>query len=281
MSETNNYHFYKPLAGESGWAEQMNNNLDQIDNIIKSVSENITAHVNTGTGKHTAGQIAFGVGSNVETALNNLSSDKANTSHTHSASQVSYGSNSNVETMLSSLSSGKANTSHNHPDYALNSDLETISNTLDLLLPDLTEIEVSASIQNRSGGIRIINSTSPIIHISEWKILVEKNGSIVCELTSTSNHIMVSNASLEGVSSGDLLNITVKAVSGNSLKSKKYSHTYIYVNSDFEERLYRMEEQLTLGNFIDAFAQDADALQALANVLHSSNTLAQKVAELK
>ena len=30
----------------------------------------------------------------------------------------------------------------------------------------------------------------------------------------------------------------------------------------------------------ETFAQDADALQALANVLHSSNTLAQKVSEL-
>ena len=41
-----------------------------------------------------------------------------------------------------------------------------------------------------------------------------------------------------------------------------------------------IESQLTIGNIIDSFAQDADALQALANVLHSSNTLAQKVSEL-
>lgn len=281
MSETNNYHFYKPLAGESGWASQMNNNLDQLDNIIKSISDSLTGHTNNGTGKHSAGQISFGVGSSVETAINTLTSGKANAVHTHTANQISFGTNSNVENMINNLSAGKANNNHSHSDYALNSDLEVISNTLDLLLPDLAGVEVSANIQNRSGGIRIICSTNPVIYISEWKLIVEKNGSIVCELISTSNHILLSNPSLEGVVSGDLLNITVQAMSGNSIKAKRYSHTYVYTNSDFEERLIRMEEQLTLGNFIDAFAQDADALQALANVLHSSNTLAQKVAELK
>ncbi|MCD4829744.1 MAG: hypothetical protein K8R90_09990 [Candidatus Cloacimonetes bacterium] len=65
-----------------------------------------------------------------------------------------------------------------------------------------------------------------------------------------------------------------------SSKERTVQHTFYTTSLPLEERLNAIETQLTLGNIIDSFAQDEDALQALANVLHSSNTLAQKVSEL-
>jgi len=97
---------------------------------------------------------------------------------------------------------------------------------------------------------------------------------------SASNYIFFDTGILTNIADGDVLTIITTVYSGLSSKSKSYSHTYHQSNNTIIDRLNAIETQLTIGNIIDSFAQDADALQALANVLHSSNTLAQKVSEL-
>lgn len=250
MSLTQNYQFYKPSEGESGCAYQLNANLDSIDNLIKACNDSMSQHFNSTGTKHQSRNISYGEASNVENALNNLSSSKANTNHTHS-------------------------------NYATKDEFTVVQNTLNLLLPDLSGVTLSANIQNRFGGIRIIGSVNPSIHITQWSIRIEKNGSIVCETVNSANNIYINHSFLEGVENGDLLQIKVAIHSGTSTKQVSYNHTYYHQNTAFEQRLERLEQELTLGNFIDSFAQDQDALQALANVLHHSNTLAQKVAELQ
>ncbi|MCD4818319.1 MAG: hypothetical protein K8S23_06475, partial [Candidatus Cloacimonetes bacterium] len=167
-----------------------------------------------------------------------------------------------------------------HHISRIDSDILRIDNTLDLLLPDLTSVIISASIKNRPDGIRIICNTSPAINITNWILDITKNGNTVCETISSSSFIFINEEALIGVDNGDTLEITITALSGRTSKSRTYTHIFQHLNSHLEDRLSTVESQLTIGNIIDAFAQDSDALQALANVLHSSNTLAQKVAEL-
>jgi hypothetical protein len=151
---------------------------------------------------------------------------------------------------------------------------------LDLLLPDLSNVDITASIINRPGGVRIIGNTTPTINVTSWRIRILKNDIVVFESISGTSYVFVHEESLTGVDNDDFIDIEVTAISGESLKSISYSHQFQHINSNIEERLNTIETQLTIGNIIDSFAQDTDALQALANVLHSSNTLAQKVAEL-
>ena len=196
--------------------------------------------------------------------INHTHSNYANIHHTHLAENI---------IMPDSLDVA-------HHIAQINSDIDTINNTLDLLLPDLTSVTISAIITNENGGIRIICNTQPVINISHWAISVAKKGNIILEMTSSSNYIFIYESSLTGVEDSDVLDITITAYSGLSTKAVTYSHTFHHIDTDLENRLYNIETQLTIGNIIDAFAQDQDALQALANVLHSSNTLAQKIAEL-
>ncbi len=273
MAETNNYNLYKPQAGESGWAQALNNNLDVIDGQMKSNQDGISNHTGTGSNKHNADQIKTANGSNVESEIAALISGKADTVHTHNYSSPGHGHQAGDVLMPDSNGVG-------HHINRIDSDISSINNTLNLIIVDLTTVNLSAQISNRYGGIRVINYTSPVINISNWSVEVQKDGITLCEIYSSSNYIFIDGDLLTNVADGDVLTIITTASSGLSTKSKTYSHTFHETNNNIIERLNLIESQLTIGNIIDSFAQDADALQALANVLHSSNTLAQKVAEL-
>ena len=249
MAETINYNLYKPEAGESGWAQALNTNLDIIDGQIKSNQDGNSNHTGTGSNKHNADQIRTANGSNVESEI-------------------------------AALISGKANTNHTHTLYAAQNDMDQVLNTLDILAPDLTNLTLFVNTSNRNGGIRITFVFNSNIYFTQALIQVEKNGVEIASVISTANLIYINESELTGVEEGDQLNIIVTVISGLSSKGKTVSHIYNHTNNNIIERLNVIETQLTIGNIIDSFAQDADALQALANVLHSSNTLAQKVAEL-
>ncbi len=273
MAETTNYNLYKPQAGESGWAQALNNNLDVIDAQMKSNADGISNHTGTGSNKHNADQIKTANGSNVESEIAALISGKADVNHTHNYSAPGHGHLADDVMMPDSQDVG-------HHINSINTDIATINNTLNLIIVDLTTVNLSAQITNRYGGIRVINNTSPVINVSHWSLEVQKDGITLCEIYSSSNYIFIDGDLLTNVVDGDELTIITTAYSGLSSKSKTYLHIFHETNNNIIERLNLIESQLTIGNIIDSFAQDADALQALANVLHSSNTLAQKVSEL-
>ena len=274
MSETNNYKLYKPSSGESGWAQTLNSNFDIIDTQIKSSHDSITNHTGTGSNKHTASQVKTADGSDVESVLATLFSNKADTNHTHNYANYSHlhttdSVKNNQGTSLTSLLS------------QFDSRIGSIENTMEFLSPDLEKVKVSAFITNQASGIRIMCSVVPLINIHNWNIRIIKAGRTLAEVLSASSYIFIHEESLEGVEDGEILEIVVTAISGQSSQTTVYSHKFVYIHTPIEERLSNVEHKLTIGNIIDAFAQDSDALQALANVLHSSNTLAQKVAELR
>jgi len=273
MAETTNYSLYKPQAGESGWAQALNNNLDVIDAQMKSNQDGISNHTGTGSNKHNANQIKTANGSNVESEIAALISGKADVNHTHNYSSPSHGHLAEAVLMPDNQDIG-------HHINNINTDIATINSTLNLVIIDLTTVNLFAQITNRFGGIRVINNTSPVINVSHWSIEVQRGGVTICEIYSSSNYIFIDGDLLTNVNDGDELIVISTAYSGLSSKSKTYSHIFRETNNNVVERLNLIESQLTIGNIIDSFAQDADALQALANVLHSSNTLAQKVSEL-
>ncbi len=60
MTETTNYGLKKPAEGSSGWADDVNNNFDVIDNKMKAnegIGETLSEHLSGTPGKHTAEQI--------------------------------------------------------------------------------------------------------------------------------------------------------------------------------------------------------------------------------
>ncbi|MCD4829803.1 MAG: hypothetical protein K8R90_10285 [Candidatus Cloacimonetes bacterium] len=245
MPGTTNYNLYKPVAGESGWADEININFDVIDAQMMSNQNSITGHTGTGSNKHEASQIRTTDGSSVQTALN-----------------------------------GKADAAHSHAAYALQSGLEAVESTLDLLAPDLTLVNLFVEVVNRGGGIRIHFYTDTGIYFTQAVIQVEKDGAEVANIVTSSSVVFIPGSDLSGIEDADVLSIKVILYSGLSSKERTVHHTFHTTTLPLEERLNAIETQLTLGNIIDSFAQDEDALQALANVLHSSNTLAQKVSEL-
>ena len=283
MPETTNFNLYKPVAGESGWAAALNGNFDTIDALLYSHQTSIDGHTGTGSNKHNAEQIRTSDGSDVQSTL----ASKASLHHSHQAEDIILPDNNdighhvdNINDAILVLQNGKADATHEHAEYALQTALDTVENTLDLLLPDLGSVTLSVDVVNRSGGIRILFNTTPTVHFSQAEILIEKDGVEVHHETILSTYVFIDGSELSGVENGDVINISVTLYSGLSSKIKKVDHTYATTTSPLEERIETIETQLTLGNIIDAFAQDEDALQALANVLHSSNTLAQKVSEL-
>jgi len=283
MPETTNFSLYKPVAGESGWAAALNGNFDTIDALLYSHQTSIDGHTGTGSNKHNAEQIRTSDGSDVQSTL----AVKASLHHSHQAEDIILPDNNDIghhiddiNDTLVVLQNGKADIEHEHAEYALQTALDTVENTLDLLLPDLGSVTLSVDVVNRSGGIRILFNTTPTVHFTQADILIEKDGVEVHHETVLSTSVFIAGSELSGVEDGDVINISVTLYSGLSSKIKKVDHTYATTTSPLEERIETIEQQLTLGNIIDAFAQDEDALQALANVLHSSNTLAQKVSEL-
>ncbi|MCD4650644.1 MAG: hypothetical protein K8S56_02490 [Candidatus Cloacimonetes bacterium] len=245
MANTTNYNLYKPIEGESGWATIINSNFDVIDSQMKSNQDSITGH--TGTGKHK-----------------------------HEASQIRTSNGSDVQSILD----GKANLSHTHSIYALQSEMEIIGNTLDLLAPDLTSVNLFIEAVNRDGGLRIHFYTDVSVYFTQAVLQIDKGGSGVSGVTTSSNVVFIPGSDLSGVVDADVIGITVILYSGLSSIEQTINHTFYLTPLPLESRVNVIEQQLTLGNIIDSFAQDEDALQALANVLHSSNTLAQKISEL-
>ena len=256
MNQTTNYSLNKPTENSNGWADPINSNFDTIDQILKANADNISTHA------HSADQIASqGPANNVQDALDNLNTTKANANHAHTDYAVPIAS---LQSRVTSIEE----------------DLSTINNTLDLLVPNLDGVSISASIVNRPGGIRINVSSQPVIRISYIGIVVIFEGSIIFDALSSSSSFFIHENALN-IGNNTTVQIKILVFSGETSKSAIYSHTFQHVNSDFENMVIDYMQLLTIPNILNALAQDDDSLQAIANKLHSSNTLAYKIAFLQ
>ncbi len=222
-----------------------------------------------------------GWGEKFRVALNTLLamvSSKADSEHTHSGYAPI---NHNHDDEYSSIDHNHASIGVIEEDISDMSDrISEIKNTLDLLMPDLEGIEITSSISNRPGGLSISISTEPSIVVSSIMVAVMYNSYTVFSASSSSSFLYIPEAAL-GVPNGAQLHIKIMVFSGKSYRQAQYSHVFQHIDSDFETQVKNYMQTLTIQNIVNAFAQDTDALQSLANVLHSSNTLAHKIALLQ
>ena len=250
MAETTNYNLTKPAAGASGWAPDINTNMDVIDAQMKTNNNGVVNHTNSGTNKHKADQIQ---------------TDDA----------------SNVEAKLAALAAGKADAGHTHSIYALATEMEAVEGTLSLLAPNLNEETLNVSVQNRNGGLRISFGFSTNIFWNNAQITVENaDEEQLVTMVTGSSIAYIDGSDLTGVVEDDVLTVTVVVNSGFSSRTRVVSHTFKDTDNNIQNRLDALETTMTIANLIDSITQDSNALQAIANYVQSSNTLAQKVAEL-
>ncbi|MDD3501778.1 MAG: hypothetical protein RBS16_01875 [Candidatus Cloacimonadales bacterium] len=255
MSNTTNYNLTKPNEGSSGWANDLNSNFDTIDNVIKANETAVQSHLISNSAHNASSIKSNTIADNVQEALNILNSNKANANHTHNI----YITSSELEPMQT--------------------EINTIKNTLDQLSPDLDLVELSASISNKAGGISVSINTTPYVHLTACRVMIAFNGSYIYDSVNSSSFVFVpENAINHIVNHNDNIQIKVIIYSGYSMKERTYTHQFKHIYSDFEIKVNSYMQTLTISAIVNAFAQDVDALQSLANVLHSSNTLAQKIA---
>ncbi len=126
-------------GGANGWAAALNGNLDTIDALLYSHQTSIDGHTSTGSNKHNAEQIRTSDGSDVQSAL----AAKASLHHSHQAEDIILPDNNDIghhiddiNDALVVLQNGKADVAHEHAEYALQTALDTVENTLDLHCTD-------------------------------------------------------------------------------------------------------------------------------------------------
>jgi len=181
-----------------------------------------------------------------------------------------------LKTACNTLDTTKALINHTHIIYATTSDLsveqqriDALESLVNFMNPDLSEVSVAASVRNGGNGIQVAIAVTPSVYVRMFNVEVKKNGAIIHAVQSGSNNIFISES--VGFEDGDILEVRGQIICGQDTTkySEWYSHTY---NNAYPS--------LTVADVVAAFKNDESALQELANVLHDSNTLAQKVAEL-
>lgn len=177
--------------------------------------------------------------------------------------------------LLSDLA-GKSDSDHNHDEeYAALSDLtdlETRVDALEALMayidPDLTDVAVTLEGTNKINGISIKAITTPNVFLKNWLFEVKKDSVVIFSSYSASDTIFVSHD--YGFTQDDVLNIRVTANTNSDSKASAW----------YQLQYDNQGSEITNATIVAAFKTDDDAMQQLANDVHSSNTLAQKVAEL-
>ena len=253
-STTTNYNLFKPDPGASGVAEQLNSNLDTIDNTLKSLSDNKEPKIT----KKSAFNKDFGIGSD--------DVSRGNHGHTDYASKADFLALENTVGLIQSS-------------------ISAIQNTLNLMQPDLSSIAVNADINNRHGGIKISCMTEPAVCVRSWNVKIRTLGNLIYNADSNISTIFISRSMFESsLVDNTELAITITANSGSSTKDESFSHIYIRTQSDIDIAIANLENvvynELSMGNILDAVAQDVDTIQAHVNVLQHSNVLVQKLADL-
>jgi len=228
------------------------------------MSFTFTNNPTVGNDNGTWGTILNTILSELKAAANTLETavaGKAAASHNHDAAYAA------IDHAHSALESAISTLQDESTDYE--SRITALENLSGYLNPNLTTVEVSADISNLANGISIKISTNPDVYCRRYNVEIKKDGNIIFTGGGSADVIFISDS--YGFDDADLLQIRAQVISGES--SYKYSSWY-------DHTYQNQAAPITLQGIIDSFKQDNDAMQELANVVHSSNTLAQKVAEL-
>ncbi len=155
-----------------------------------------------------------------------------------------------------------------------------LEDIINMVLVDMDRVEISASIRNTNGGIRVSCFTNPPVPVQSWSVMLEWKGSIFYDVRSSSSESFINMGNYPEIPDGQLVNIMVAAISGTSIKKKDYSHTYNYVATSIDLRVKAVEHELAPQALMDRIAQDDNILNELVNKLQHSGTLVQRLSEV-
>ena len=182
-----------------------------------------------------------------------------------------------IKSQIITLDSGKSDSGHTHSSYALASNLTTlqdrvaaIENLLAYLEPDLTAVDVTSSPTSAANGISAPVVVNPSIYVREYRVEARlPGGAVFYSGNSGSSLLFVPQET--SFDTGDDVEIRVGIVAGTGAVKWSSWYTIYYSNT---------ASVMTVSEVVTAFKNDTAAIQELANALHDSNLLAQKIAEL-
>lgn len=260
----------KPQAGSSGWAEAMNQNLEDIETANNTNHNAIEGHLLPGEIKHNSDEIRYSPELTVTEKLNACLLKKT---------AITPGTKTKITYDANGLVTGGYNLSASDIPELPISKISGLSDIVNLVLVDLKAVSISARIINTNGGIRISCFTTPNVPVQSWKVIMAHNDTIFCEVTSSSNEIFINMDNFPEITTGLTLEVTVEAISGSSVNGIKYSHFYKYTETNIDLRITAVENNLSPSAIIDRLVQDENAMTEIANILQHSNTLIRKLDE--
>ena len=242
ITTTSNYALRKPAAGDVGVAGDLNWNLDTIDGLIKAINDYLAG---------------------IPDAL---------------ALKASAAEHQGLITIVDS----KADTIHEHAQYAGQTAFTELSEQVAAMIPDLNSVVISATITNNAGGLSISVSVSPSVTVSTFFIEILYNSAVVCNMGIMAGGVYVSREALAVLPDTAQIQVRITAMNVVSSRETTYNHNYVRTNAPWEGRIAEVQamiESLTVESIVTGFLNSDAAMTALANYVHSSNTLANKVAE--
>jgi uncharacterized protein YukE len=240
--ETSNYHLRKPAAGDVGVAGDLNWNLDTIDGLIKTINDYLAG---------------------IPNALALKASLAA-----HQA--------------LAEIVDGKAEATHSHAEYVGQTEFADLADQVATMIPDLASVALNGTISNHAGGLNINVSVNPSVPVATYMIEIEYNSAVVCNVGISAGGVHVSREALAALPSPAQIQVKITAMNAVSSQEKAYTHTYVRTAAPWEAQIEDLQSaisSLTVESIVAGFLNSDDAMTALANYVHSSNTLAAKVAE--
>lgn len=242
ITTTNNYSLRKPAAGDVGVAGDLNWNLDTIDGLIKTINDYLAG---------------------IPGAL---------------ASKASVAEHQGLITIVDS----KADASHTHAQYAAQSALTALSEQVAAMIPDLDKVTINGTISNHAGGLNINVSVSPNVSVGAFLIEITHNSVVVCNSGTSIGGVHISREALSALPSPASIQVKITATNAVSSQEKVYGHSFVRTAAPWDVKIDEVQgiiEALTVESIVVGFMKNDDAMTALANYVHSSNTLAAKVAE--
>lgn len=291
MSNTTHFNLTKPVNQSSNWGDDVNENFDIIDLILKNNQDKSLSNEQALADK---------------ASISSLNT-KAPINHSHDESSLAiqaaipFGSiehmfeamlgNTSPELPISSLYDLKMHLDNqsnrhtteqiDHEGNLLSTKINDILNLLDYVQVDMSGVTLSADVINVSGGIRISCFADSPVPIQSWKVTISVGIREFYFATSSNSVFFVSDMnSYSIVDSGDIVDIKVYAFSGQSSTSITIAHTYTYVQQPIDLRVSQLESALSPQAIIDRLVQDDNAITSISNILQHSNTLVRKLQEV-
>lgn len=268
-----------PGPDTTDWGTLYNNAINQLETMINSKTTDITAlqtlvsqlqaalsqiEMDTQHIDHNGTPLSDVV-HNLEGSFNNPITPGTKTKITYDAKGFVTGGTNLTEGDIPALSISK---------------IIGLEDIINMVLVDMEKVEISASIRNTNGGIRVSCFTNPPVPVQSWSVMLEWKGSTFYNVLSSSSESFINMGNYPEIPDGQLVNISVTAISGTSMNKRYYSHTYQYVTTSIDLRVKTIEQNLAPQALMDRIAQDDNILNELVNKLQHSGTLVQRLSEV-